>query len=175
MEALETRATVIALVVGVVVGLGLAWASIPGPSGTNCNSGSSGGTPLGAGYGFGDVVSTTLGMEHWYNTSEASAPGVLRLDNFELEVVDRNGSVSTPGQAWNTTVLDASGAWIASYSVAGGHGESLTTQSTSLVRAGQEFSLYTSPENVSGNAWALIETGTYDGCPISGGTNLQLP
>jgi hypothetical protein len=170
-----TWVTAIAVAIGASAGVALAWVSLPIPVG--CGSPSSGQTPLGSPpLAFGTPNEKTVGSDHWYNFSVASAGGGLQLNNLNFRVQTWAGVDVLPHLGWAATMLSHSGNPVGTYVMYGAAGGDWTAGGATPLLSGETFSLLAAPQNLSGDRLGVVQTGsTSNGCPTSGSLTASIP
>jgi hypothetical protein len=165
----------IAIATGVAIGTSLVWMNLNTPASPACGSTPSGPTPLGTSWAFSSPTEQSLGSYHWYNFTSVSAGGGSSLDNLKFQVQTSNGSIVAPEPGWNLTVDGKYGSRIGSFSMMGPTAGTWSSGGTSPFTTGQTFSFLATPNQLSGDNFAVLGTGNAGGCPFSGSVTVAIP
>lgn len=168
----------LAILTGAATGGAIVWATLPSPASINCGYTSSGNTPFGSALAFSPPKEDAKGTAHWYNSTIVSASGGLSLRNLVLEIQTQAGVIIVPGPQWTLNAFSVSLSHIGTFSLSGATAGNWTSGGSQPLENGQVFSLFTTPQNLSGSGyiWYVLLTGNYsDGCPASGSVSASIP
>jgi hypothetical protein len=172
MTSRESWSASLAVAIGIATAAGILWVALPGSSGPDCSPYSSGsGAPIQVQIAWSNIHENARGEEHWYNSTISWTVGGLTPKNLEFQVQSPgDGAIVMPGPAWEVTVVNQTGTVVGYYSTHPASPGTWTSTDSSQLALGLTFSLLTSPGNISGDWWTILQVGnSSNGCKVGGG------
>jgi hypothetical protein len=166
--------TAIAVAVGIVAAVALAWDSLPTP--VDCNAPPTGNTPLGSAMAFGTPVEQIWGANHWYNATVASSDDRTIFDDLNFGVQTEGGEAISPGPGWSALMLNYTGYPIGNYTLYGPTAGNWSEGGSTLLQSQQTFSLLSDQTRLAGDNLRVSDMGLMtNGCPFSESLTVEIP